>query len=130
MRPYRVLIADADRCLTEQYRAALASRGFTVAACNDALDCLDRLRGLRPDLLVLDADLPWGQGEGVLSLMREGDVPVAPAVVIGRGPDYRRRFPPGRYGEVSMLDKPVSPARLTVMVRCATRHASGGGGYR
>ena len=33
------------------------------------LECLAQLRQWRPDVLVLDADLPWGSGLGVLSVM-------------------------------------------------------------
>jgi CheY-like chemotaxis protein len=60
----RLLLADAEPGLTEIYRRALAGNGFEVATAHTSLDCLVRLRTFRPDVLVLDPELPWGQGQG------------------------------------------------------------------
>ena len=49
----------------------LSSQGWQVDAAVDALECLAKLRRSVPDLLILDLELPWGGGDGVLGLLRE-----------------------------------------------------------
>ena len=69
----RVLIADSDPALLASYRDFLVRQGFEVALARDGLDCLAQLRSTFPDVLVLEPELPWGQGDGVLALMEEAD---------------------------------------------------------
>jgi response regulator RpfG family c-di-GMP phosphodiesterase len=42
-----------------------------VATAPNALKCVRRLRHVVPDVLVLEPQLPWGGGDGVLSIMRD-----------------------------------------------------------
>jgi CheY-like chemotaxis protein len=66
-----VLLAEADRELRDAYQWFLSHRGFQVETADNGLDCLAKLRRLVPDLLILDLELPWGGGDGVLSFVRE-----------------------------------------------------------
>src|SRR5205823_2779004 len=65
---HRVLIADSDRGLARLCRRALEGSGSAVETAADGLECLSRLRAFRPNLLVLEPELPWGSGEGVLAV--------------------------------------------------------------
>jgi DNA-binding NtrC family response regulator len=122
---HRILLADPDDRLLATHRTYLAQNGYLVAACSDALQCADLLRSFRPDLLVLDPDLPWGQGEGVLSLMADGDLPAVPVVVLTRGPCPEGLAPAGRYPVWSVLAKPVPPGRLADNIRWAFAAGAG-----
>lgn len=66
-----LLFADADRELREIYPSLLSHKGFVVETAGDGLECLAKLRQFMPDLLILDLELPWGGGDGVLGVMRE-----------------------------------------------------------
>ncbi len=66
-----VLLAEADRDLRETYLCFLSRHGYQVDTADDGLECLDKLRRSVPDLLILDLELPWGGGDGVLALLRE-----------------------------------------------------------
>jgi DNA-binding response OmpR family regulator len=66
-----VLIADGDGELCELYRRFLTDRGYEVETSSDGLDCMRMLRQLAPAALVLDLELHWGGGDGVLGCMRE-----------------------------------------------------------
>ena len=67
----RLLIAVRDAGLCEAYGAFLAEMGDEVATAADGLDCLAKLRLATPALLVLDLELLWGGGDGVLAWLRE-----------------------------------------------------------
>jgi DNA-binding response OmpR family regulator len=78
MRPMslEVLIADHDVELAMLYSRFLARHGFSAETVTGGLECLRRIRQLSPDVLVLDRDLPWGGGDGVVACLREEGVSV------------------------------------------------------
>jgi len=64
-------LADSNRDLRDLHRRFFTYHGYQVETAADGLSCLEKLRHLRPDVLVLDRELPWGGGCGVLVRMRE-----------------------------------------------------------
>ena len=113
---HRVLIADPDRVLAARYRAALEQGGFETQAAASGLECLARLRAFRPHVLVLEPDLPWGAGEGVLALLREDEsLPGVSVVVVSA-----RAASDGLGGQGQVrghFQKPLEPRRLVGIVR-------------
>ncbi len=109
----RLLIADADRSLLICYADYLSERGYRVATAADGLECVQRLRELHPDLLVLDPGLPWGGGDGVLAVMQE-EPAIEPVPVIlvtyGRDPGLLYRLAPYPISDLEF--KPLGPRRL------------------
>jgi DNA-binding response OmpR family regulator len=127
MKRLRVLLAIADGALLEAYRDSLTTDGFTVATAADALECVSRLRGCRPDVLVLDPDLPWGGGEGVMAMTYEDpDVPFVPVLALAAQP-----HPGGwsRVGAFPVADYQVRPLEATALAerlhRIHQRHKTG-----
>jgi CheY-like chemotaxis protein len=49
----------------------LADCGYEVETALDGLECLDKLRQMIPDVLVLDFGLRWGGGDGILAWLRK-----------------------------------------------------------
>lgn len=79
----RVLIADPDESLLAMYRELLSREGFEVVTATTGLECVARLREQRPDVLVLEPQLPWGGGDGVLATMREvPDLALVPVMIL------------------------------------------------
>jgi response regulator RpfG family c-di-GMP phosphodiesterase len=66
----RVLIADPDLGLLEEYRRQM-SETFELATATNGMECLTRLREETPDVLVLEPQLLWGGGDGVLAVMHQ-----------------------------------------------------------
>lgn len=70
----RLLIADADDAWLNVCERGLCDGGFTVATARDGLACLTQLQwNTQLDVVVLDLDMPWGGGDGVLAILREED---------------------------------------------------------
>jgi CheY-like chemotaxis protein len=66
-----LLIAEGDDTLIDLFRQYCSRCGYDVETAAGGLECLRKLRRSSCQLLVLDVDLPWGGGDGVLALMRE-----------------------------------------------------------
>ncbi len=119
MKP-TLLVADDDVELCADFRRFLGARGYEVETAADGLDCLAKLRQTRPALLVLDLELLWGGGDGVLAWLREehflAGLPViltATTGCISRAAETLR--PP----VVKFLPKPFTLSALLETVRAA-----------
>jgi CheY-like chemotaxis protein len=78
-----LLVADPDPFLCNLYQEFFASRGFSVQTASHALECLAVLRRNAVGILIIDVDLLWGGGDGVLSLMRQDNgIMRVPLVVV------------------------------------------------
>ncbi len=67
----KLLIAETDDRLAEGLRQLLWHEGFLVVQVDNALQCLEELDLFQPDVLVLNLNLPWGGGDGVLDCLRQ-----------------------------------------------------------
>jgi len=66
-----LLIADGDEQLCSLYEMFLTECGYDVETASDGLDCLNKLRPVAPAVLILDMELRWGGGDGVLAWLRD-----------------------------------------------------------
>ena len=101
-------MADPDESLQPVYREPLAQEGFDVVAARSGLECVARLRERVPDVLVLEPQLPWGGGEGVLAIM--GEVPALANVPVMVLTSCRDPHAHGRHVAVSDQRLPTQTA--------------------
>lgn len=109
----RVLIVDDYPGLVELYDLALAARGFEVVGAVTVGEALTRAATEQFDAVVLDVQLPDGDGVELLGRLRA--IPaLASAPMIGMssasGRGLRERFD-------AFLDKPFHPKRLASLLR-------------
>jgi len=116
----RLLIADRDADLCELYRSFLTERGYEVETSTDGLDCVAKLRQVPPAVLVLDLELLWGGGDGVLAWLREESppprIPVLLTTTAADPPDMAGFNQPP---VVHYLPKPFALAGLLESIRSA-----------
>jgi two-component system phosphate regulon response regulator PhoB len=102
-----VLIADSDPELLELLEDFLSEQGFIVGTTSGALDCMTKLRLSPPDVLLLDWDLRWGGGDGVLARLREEtDIPAIPVVLMTSRAVAEMPQEPGNKAKLIYLRKP------------------------
>lgn len=118
----RVVIADPDESLLAAYRDLLRDDLEVVAVAN-AMDCVARLRHFVPDVLVLEPCLPWGGGDGVLSVMRDdpglANVPVM-ILTACRDPRILKSVAPFPICDYRV--KPLLPTDLAARIRRLLDH--------
>ena len=134
-----LLIADGDAELCDDYRRVLTERGYEVETSSGGLDCLRKLRQMTPAALVLNLELFWGGGDGVLAWLREEnpkhEIPVILTATTGCLQDFAGLIEPP---VVDYLPKPFTLTALTQsleLLRLAERieralHTSGYGALR
>ena len=94
-----------------------------MVTASSGLECVARLRERVPDVLVLEPQLPWGGGEGVLAIMcAVPDLASVPVMVLTscRDPlvlDRVAHFPISDYQV-----KPLTPDRLATRIRGVLDH--------
>ncbi len=118
MPKHRVLLADTDKALLASYRDCLSRNGFLVATATSGLECVAQLRKFAPELVVLNPDIPWGSGDGVLACMHEdADVPLVPVVVLADHYGDDNLYPVGVFPVRAYYSKPLPPSVLAESIR-------------
>jgi DNA-binding NarL/FixJ family response regulator len=108
----RVLIVDDSPPFREAARAVLEARGYEVAGeADSARAAIDCARRLLPDAVLLDIDLPDGNGFGVCAGLMQCNPP--PAVLLTSADDLRADPRVERSGAMGFLPKQqLARARL------------------
>ena len=105
------------------YRGPLLHEGFELVTAVSGLESIARMRERVPDVLVLEPQLPWGGGEGVLAMM--GEVPrlaTVPVMVLTSCRDARLMKAVSRYPVSDYQLKPLAADRLAVRLRTILAH--------
>jgi CheY-like chemotaxis protein len=119
-RQATVLVADADPHLREIYRAVLEFHGHHVSVASDGLEALEMVRTLKPDVALLDVDLPHLNGLEAARLLRENPATAVTTLILlsiySGALDHLRAL---RAGCTGYLPKPFEPRHLLEEVRRA-----------
>ena len=111
-------MADPDESLHPTYREPLSQNGFEMITALSGLECLARLRERVPDMLVLEPQLPWGGGDGVLAMMGESSaLAIIPVMILTSCRDPQVLEAVSRFPISDYQVKPLSPNRLAERLR-------------
>jgi DNA-binding response OmpR family regulator len=124
VRPTRVLVVESQHDLAAALASHLRRAGYEVCTASDGLAALYGLRHHRPDLVVLDLDVPRVSGFRLLHVLKEDRVegPLRVLVVTALSFDEAREA--ARAGADGFLQLPCSPGEvLDSMRRMLTRSA-------
>lgn len=121
----RIIIADDDEIIGELAREALMDGGHGVGVVTNGADALRAVRARRPDLLILDCNMPELSGVLVLRELRNSpalsDLPVM--MLTGRRSTQDKDLAMFA-GADAYVKKPIDPDELVFRVEelLATRH--------
>jgi two-component system alkaline phosphatase synthesis response regulator PhoP len=119
-----ILVVDDEPKIVKQARDYLERGGFRVIDAGDGKTALVRARSERPDLIVLDLNLPEMDGLDVCrALRKESDVPV---IMLTARVEETDRLIGLELGADDYITKPFSPRELVARVRAVLRRVHGG----
>lgn len=121
-RKAQILIADDDQTVQILYTRILGSRGYDIRCSGNGDDVLAALHEQRPDLLLLDLNMPGKGGLEVLKLLRRDDTLFNLPVVIVSALDAEDVIAFGlSLGANDYLVKPVKSGELVAKVEIALK---------
>ncbi len=125
--PSLILVADDNRDTREMFGLYLSMLAYRVAIAADGCEVLKKARALRPDLVVMDLDMPDVDGlSAIRQLQSDADTASIPVVVV-TGHDFKADLKPAAIaaGAVSYMMKPCFPEQLAreISARLAVRRA-------
>jgi len=118
-----ILVVEDDARLRDRLARYLTGEGFRVTAAADAAAARARMRGISPDLLVLDVMMPGESGLDLTRSLREEqghDLPVLMLTARGAPDDRIAGF---EAGADDYLPKPFEPRELVLRIRALLRRA-------
>ena len=119
-----MLVVDDDPDVRALVTTLLGRAGYLVAEAEDGRAALKALYGQRPDLVVLDVNMPDLDGWGTLERIRElSDVPVIMLSARGEELEKVRAL---RAGADDYVTKPFGRQELLARVETVLRRAGGG----
>jgi two-component system alkaline phosphatase synthesis response regulator PhoP len=119
-----VLVVDDEPKTAKIARDYLESSGFQVTTAANGVDALATARHERPDLVVLDLNMPGMDGLDVCrALRRESDVPI---IMLTARVEETDRLIGLELGADDYITKPFSPRELVARVRAVLRRTKGG----
>ena len=113
--PY-VLVVDDDRQIVRMMNKALETDGFEVLMVTSGKAALDAVRRRRPDLLVLDLNMPEPDGFDVLKIERS-QFPYLRILVISGYLNGALLEAAKLVGAIDTIQKPFEPGTLVTKVR-------------
>jgi two-component system alkaline phosphatase synthesis response regulator PhoP len=119
-----ILVVDDEPKIVKLARDYLEKGGYRVASAADGMTALAIARHERPDLIVLDLNLPAMDGLDVCrALRRESDVPI---IMLTARVEETDRLIGLELGADDYITKPFSPRELVARVRAVLRRVRGG----
>lgn len=113
----RVLVVDDYVDATEVWSLYLRSAGFDVDVANDGLEAIERALTGRPDIVVMDLNLPGCSGIDVARALRADPQASAIPLIAATGCADRRELDAARSFFQLIVAKPCDPADLVVQIR-------------
>ena len=118
----RLLLVDDDRELCQMLCEYLQAERFEVHIVHDGLAALERIRGDRFDMIILDVMLPGASGFDVLRDL--GAVFETPILMLTARGDDIDRIVGLELGADDYLSKPFNPRELVARIRAILRRVA------
>src|SRR6266478_1539178 len=120
--PPLILVVDDVPDNVDILQMRLESQGYEVVSAGDGVEALQKIRGLLPDLILLDIMMPKMDGiETVKLLKADASLPFIPVILVTAKADSKDVIAGLESGGDDYLTKPVDHAALAARVRAMLR---------
>ena len=110
----KILIIEDDESVRSELKELLSNAGYEVLALEDYTNMLEDILMIRPDLVLLDINIPYMNGEVLLKTLRkESDIPVI--MVTSKNTEIDEVLSMS-YGADDYITKPYNPTILLLRI--------------
>ena len=106
----KVMAVDDDLYILELYKTMLKEAGYEVETAEDGMSAVTKFQEFKPDLLILDVEMPAGGGEKVFDRLRNLFMVTIPIIFSTGVPENVTRY--ASFKNVTVLKKPVDKETL------------------
>ncbi len=122
----RILVVDDDRQIARLVQSYLQQSGFTVLTAYDGDEALHAMRREKPDLVVLDLNLPKRDGLDVTRIARSDETLAAiPILMLTARVEDVDKLVGLELGADDYLTKPFNPPEVVARVKAILRRSGG-----
>lgn len=122
--PYRILIIDDSRSLTDEYAAILNGAGMATECVSNPLEVMEPLQAFKPDLILMDVYMPQCSGLELAMVIRQQERFVSiPIVFLSAESDMEKQLEAMSLGGDDFLTKPIQPEHLVSSVTTRVQRA-------
>lgn len=115
--PYRVLIVDDTRNLSQLYAAILRDAGMIAAVVNDPLQALEVMIEFDPELMLIDIYMPGCTGMELAKVIRQQEAYQSmPLIFLSTEDNIKKKMYAMSIGADDFLTKPIDPDHLVASV--------------
>jgi len=108
-----ILAVDDSRTMRDMLRLALTQAGFTPHLAEDGIDGLEKLKGLTPDVIITDVNMPRLDGFGFIDAVRtEEEWRRIPILVLTTESAAELKARAREAGATGWIVKPFDPVKL------------------
>lgn len=112
-----VLLAVRRSQSRSAHATYLRERGFRVQIADHGLDCLDIVAHFHPDVVIIEPELLWGGGDGVLAVFSTlPDLCRVPVVVLTTDFNRASIYSISQFNVCDFWVQPITPQRLTARI--------------
>jgi EAL domain-containing protein (putative c-di-GMP-specific phosphodiesterase class I)/PleD family two-component response regulator len=122
--PFRIMIVEDDRSQALFAEGILRNAGMDSLVVLEAMDVMPSLKQFRPDLILMDLNMPGANGIELTALIREQDAFLhTPIVFLSGESSDDAQFDAIESGGDDFLTKPIRPRHLISAVQTRVRRA-------
>ncbi len=119
MNNFRILLVDDEERILNFLVSKLKASGYDVIAARDGVEALEQVKGMEPDLMVLDLLMPRMSGFDTLRELRSFS-PIPVIILSARG-DHADKIKGLSMGADDYLAKPFNPDELVARIEAVRR---------
>jgi DNA-binding response OmpR family regulator len=118
MGPLKILVADDDEDILNMIRTALLPENYAIVVARDGVEAFEMARAERPDLIVLDIEMPRRNGYETCRLLRADPLTQKVPIIMLTSRSSEKDIVEGfEGGAQDYITKPFSLAHLRARVR-------------
>lgn len=117
-----ILLVDDDQWIVDSLVLYLRESEFDVYTCMRGDEALESFRKVKPDLVILDINLPWQDGLTILRALRlESSVPV---LMLSARDDQNNISTSFEFEADDYIGKPFSPKEVVMRIKAVLRRGT------